>query len=369
MKRQIFATLLMCLSLAQLTRAQTLEITPPPRAGDCLLRFNVPPSTKAGAVTITLNSDTAPLTATITEGSPFVAALGQPLTVNSKITVTAGAATATATVQASPDGPPVSSIACPAATSKALFDDREVFEASGFLGMVFDNFAPKIDGGYANDATATRSNFRLTAGIEAQYRLIGEKNQDRQLWITAHTLHGVRSADANCADIVACEKAQGSAAATFEYIIAHASSIEAQVDARLEFLTIQKNSEVPAKVYLYGRAGFLALEGAPKVYDANSVGAGIIAPKGVFRHSYAQVGWGVSKQYDTDQSWDRLKINGVLVFDLLPNITPGTFFRDLGAGSRFFIAITIDRNVWNGPDAVQTYIGADFDLRRIFGAF
>ena len=220
-----------------------------------------------------------------------------------------------------------------------------------------------------NDAAATSINSRVTAGIEAQYRLIGKRNDDRQLWLTAHTLHGLRTADANCADIAACEKDQGSAAATFNYILAHASTIEAHVDARFEFMTIQKDSEVPAKVYLYGRAGFLDLEGAPRVYDADSIGVGFIAPKGVFRHSYAQVGWGVSKQYQTDKKFDRFKINGVLVFDLLPNITPSNILKDLGAGARFFIGIAIDRNLRNGPDAVQTYIGADFDLRRIFGAF
>ena len=61
---------------------------------------------------------------------------------------------------------------------------------------------------------------------------------------------------------------------------------------------------------------FLDLEGAPRVYDSDSVGVGIITPKGVFRNSYAQIGWGVSKQFETDRKFDRMKINGVLVFDV-----------------------------------------------------
>ena len=372
MKNFIPAAVVVLIGLPALANAQAaLAIKPLPRAGDCSLAFDAPANTRASAVTITLDSDTAPLTVAISEGSPFVAKLAQPLRVNSKITIKTGTASVTETVAAPPPGSlPVGAIVCTAdAARNSISDERNVFEASGFIGEVFDNFAPRINGGYSNDASAASINNRITAGIEAQYRLIGKKNGTQQLWITSHTLHGMRSADANCADAPACVKDKGSAAAAFKYIVAHASTVEAHVDARYEFMTIQKDSEVPAKVYLYGRAGFLDLEGAPRVYDSDSIGAGIVAPKGVFRHSYAQVGWGVSKQYESDHSFDRLKINGVLVFDLMPNLSPGNFMRDLGAGSRFFIAISIDRNPKDGPDAVQTYIGADFDLRRVFGAF
>ena len=48
---------------------------------------------------------------------------------------------------------------------------------------------------------------------------------------------------------------------------------------------------------------------------------------------------GISKQYQTDKKFDRFKINGVLVFDLLPNITPGNILKDLGAGTRFSSAL------------------------------
>jgi hypothetical protein len=342
----------MCVS--SLASAQGIAIDPLPRAGDCTLRFSVPPNTKASDVTVTLDSDTAPLTVTIIEGSPFVARLGQPLSVNSKITIKAGAASVTAIVQPPPDQVQTAVTVCAANARTSISDDREVFEASGFLGEVFDNFAPKIDGGYANEAAASNINSRLTAGVDAQYRLIGKKGDLRQLWVVAHTLHGMRTADANCTDIAACEQAHGSAAETFKYILAHASTMEAHVEGRFEFLAIQPDTEVPAKVFAYAHVGFLDLEGAPRVYDANHIGVGIVAPKGVFRQSYAQVGWGVSKQYETDTKWDRLRVNGVLMFDLLPNITPGNFFKDLGAGARFFVAIAIDRNVQTGPDAVHT---------------
>lgn len=105
------------------------------------------------------------------------------------------------------------------------------------------------------------------------------------------------------------------------------------------------------------------------MYDSDAIGVGIIAPKGVFRNSYAQIGLGVSKQFETDHTFDRLKINGVLVFDLMPGVSTSSVLGKLGSGSRFFLAIAIDRGPTRGPDAVQTYIGFDFDMRRIFGSF
>jgi hypothetical protein len=57
------------------------------------------------------------------------------------------------------------------------------------------------------------------------------------------------------------------------------------------------------------------------------------------------------------------------VFDVLPGLSADGFWSKLGAGSRFFVAIAIDRNFSDGPDSVQTYIGAAFDLRRMFGSF
>ena len=222
MKIVLPAAVILLVCLSKSAGAHPLAIVPLPRAGDCTLKFQAPPDTKPSDVRITLDSDTAPLAPAITAGSPMVAKLAQPLAVNSQVTVSVGTAFVTALVQAPPDGASATATVCSADARRVAFDDREVFEASGFLGQVFDNFSPKIDGGYVNDAAATSINSRVTAGIEAQYRLIGKRNDDRQLWLTAHTLHGPRTADANCADIAACEKDQGSAAATFNYVLAHA---------------------------------------------------------------------------------------------------------------------------------------------------
>jgi hypothetical protein len=355
--------------------AQTspLAFDPAPKAGDCKLTISLPSGVNPDSAVITLDSDQAPLAFTVTERAPLVAALKAPLVGNSDVTITIGSASAKARVAAAPVGtrPPLTCLG--AADTPSAVDEREVFESSGFLGEVFDNFAPNVNGAYANPAGATDQHSRLTAGVEAQYRLVGKKNAVKQLWIAGYVLHGMRTADASCADTQTnadCLHQEAAHPATsFSYILGHASTIEAHVDARLELFRIQGDTDVPAKVYVFGRAGFLDLENAPHVYDSDAVGMGIIAPKGAFRNSYAQVGWGVSKQYDTDRAFDRFKINGVLVFDVLPTLSADSILTRLGAGSRFFLAISIDRNFRNGPDAVQTYIGADFDLRRVFGGF
>jgi hypothetical protein len=346
------------------------EIRPKPQAGDCSLTVILPPGANPDRVVLTLDSDAAPLTFTVMQRAPLVAGLKQPLLANSQVTVTIGGASATAKVAASSGG--MVPATCDG-NKTTVFDEREVFEASGFLGVVIDTFAPAINGNYVNPDAAMHLHSRLTAGVDSQYRVWGAKNDVRQLWITGYVLNGMRTADAPCSDTPTnadCLKMEmNNPVGSFNYILAHATTIEAHVDARLELFRIQGDTDVPAKLYLFGRAGFLDLAGAPQLYDANSLGVGIIAPKGVFRNSYAQAGWGNSRQYITDPKFDRFKVNGVLVFDVIPNLSVSNIGKALASSWRFFIAISIDRNFHNGPDAVQTYLGFDFDLRRIFGSF
>jgi len=374
--KHLIVAISLVLSCAVPLRAGAQSALPaidPPRAGDCSLTIRVPANTDPASVSIALNSAAAPLKVTVVQRVPLVATFMQPLLLDDEVIVTVGPASVRARVTARDPAAPAAPCAARKAQPIVVSDGRKVFEASGFVGEVFDNFAPDINGGYSTPVTATDIHARVTAGIEAQYRLIGKEDGERQLWVAAHTLHGLRTADLQCPNdstIPACLKKAGDTTTDqFNYILAHASTIEANVDARLELFTLQRGEDTPAKIYVYGRAGFLDLEGAPRVFDNDAVGVGIIAPKGVFRNSYAQIGWGVSKQYESDHAFDRLKINGVLVFDVMPHLSTGSILGKLGKGSRFFVAIAIDRNPSHGPDAVQTYVGADFDLRQMFGSF
>jgi hypothetical protein len=273
--------------------------------------------------------------------------------------------------QRSQDSPPDS--AGREEVSKSPTDERNTFEASGYLGTVFDNFAPNAVGGYANQASGQTKN-RFTAGVDAELRLAGSDRDDRQLWISSQTLHGMRSADVDCVKTpeAAICKTAASNKDKFLYILEHASTMEAHIQFRFEFARLQAQSDTPIKAYVFSRFGFLALDSAPRVFNSDTyAGIGLLAPKGLFKGSFAQAGWGRSQQFQSYPDANRLKIFGTLAFNLVPgkaDQAQGALGR-IGAGSRAFIAIVVDRNPkGKAPDAVQTYVGYSFDIARALGS-
>jgi hypothetical protein len=141
---------------------------------------------------------------------------------------------------------------------------------------------------------------------------------------------------------------------------------------------------MPIKVFALGRFGFIDLSkskedagasgdiavsvNSPKVFNSDMFGAGILSPAGPFKNSSATVGWGRSDRFQSNPGWNRLKINGNLVFDLMPGFRDRLeFWKRLAGSPRMFVAIAVDRNPNGaGPDSVNSYIGVDVDLRRIF---
>ena len=195
-------------------------------------------------------------------------------------------------------------------------DDREVFESSGYLGWAFDNFSPALGSLPSSDPG---SHTRLLAGVEAQYRLVGNKHDPFQIWLSTFTLHGVRSADVDCtnpASAALCGSDQGQ---KFIAIFQNATSLEAHFDVRVELKTLQPRSELPSKVFAVARFGFIDLDkydavingtrvtvNPPKVFNNNMLGGGILAPAGPFRDSNAIVGWGQSERFQSNPGWNRL---------------------------------------------------------------
>ena len=339
--------------------------------GDCRVTVDWPANTDVSGFRLLVNGQPA-TRVVLDKTTPFSVNLAEPLHERDNVTATAAGVRYDAEVNGlMPGATPVEFCGKP----KARDDERSVFEASGFLGNVFDNFAPNVSGGYKDPvatAEATQVKSRWTAGVVAQYRLFGDPGDTYQLWLASYTLHGVRTSDVDCSVPNAppvCSKT-ATTSDKFLFVVEHASTLEAHIDARFEFATLQKDSELPIKVFAAARFGFLDLEGAPQVYNSNSVGVGILAPKGVFRNSLAQVGWGLSEQFGSDPRWNRLKINGLLAFDLMPSLKDRLeFWKRLGGSTRFFVEISVDRNLAQGPDAVQTYVGLLFDLRQAFAGF
>jgi hypothetical protein len=251
-------------------------------------------------------------------------------------------------------------------------DERPVFDASGFFGKVFDTFAPPIASGYRETDQSTPSiRSRWTAGVTAQYRLLGTPESQFQLWIGWYMLSGMRTADVECSqetDSPLCH-ASASTPDKFLYVLEHATTIEAHTDTRLEGFTLQPDSDTPMRLFAFFRSGFVNVAGASKLRQALAAGGGFVLPKGPFRDSAISLGIGRSDLFFESRSkFNRLKLDGRLVFDLAPSIADRlSSWKRFAGASRFFIVVAMDRSYSDSePDSVQTYVGLDFDLRRVF---
>lgn len=247
--------------------------------------------------------------------------------------------------------------------------DETPFDASVFLGTVIDNFAPDRVGDYKNPEAGTKQKAQFIAGFDFDYRVYGRADSKRRVWIQGQTMHGVRTADINCQP----RDDQGnidtskippvcSSDTPFQdrvrFILENATSIEAYVSPRFEFLKVQDRTDSAAWLYTTMNIGFLALKDAPKVFRTMHVGLGLLADEGNFAGSYFEAGWGKNELFST--KWNRLNVDGLLSFSLdrLPLV------RDNG---RLFVEMTVDNDLHDGPDSVRTFFGVDVDLRKALG--
>jgi hypothetical protein len=216
----------------------------PPHAGDCSLTIELAPDVGSTPITITLDSPDAPLSFEIAQASPLVAVLRDPLAEGSVVTVVAcGKPIATARVAAAlPDGPKAASCAAVLPPSPHLsLDDRTNFEASAYMGRAFDNFAARQGVVYINPEAGSTIESEFTAGVDAQYRLAGQQGGRYQFWLATETLHGLRTADVDCNPTPPPPVCSNKATSTdkFFFILEHASTMEAHIDARMEFVTLR----------------------------------------------------------------------------------------------------------------------------------
>lgn len=343
------------------------------RAGDCRVEIAVPVLADGSVLEVQLNKgriarlrlDSKPQTVLVL--LPLSAPLEEGDEVRARLD--SGQWSETYTGRSGESGRPE----CGAAASSRASTDRGVFEASGFLGLAFDQFAPKIVGNYIDQSApgSALTQSRRTAGLSLDYRVLGSEHDRLQFWVAGHTFYGLRTADINCkanVDSPLCAKA-AITQDKFLYILEHASTVEAHFAPRLEFWTFQQGSETPIRVFVGAQLGFVHLEGAPKVSEIDHVGLGVIVPSGPFRRSFIQWSSGRTSLFQSNDKWNRFKVDGVLAFDLVPTLKErAAFWKFTGFGSwRAFVAISIDRNLGGpGPDAVQTYAGFAFDLRRAF---
>ena len=231
-------------------------------------------------------------------------------------------------------------------------------EATAYFGWAFDQFAPDSTGGYPPN-TVTEKHNRMLFGVNFDYRLSGTDDSGVQVWLAGETLHGVRSADINCAEEAnkppVCTPQPG-----LEYaraVLANATSLEAYIAPRVLFARLQRDSSTPTRLYVTARFGFIALDDAPRVFKNHHIGVGLQADDGPFEGSGIEVGWG-NNELLSGLGWKRLKVDGLITFPV-----PKT-----GETARFFIQMFIDNDLkGSAPDSIQTFMGVDFDIRKFFG--
>jgi len=244
--------------------------------------------------------------------------------------------------------------------------DETPFDASVFLGEVIDNFAPDTVAGYVNPGAGSRQKAQFIAGFDFDYRIYGRADSRVRVWLQGETMHGVRTADVDCRPSDGSEVppvcvqngVNPNVSEKVRYILENASSVEAFVNPRVEFLKIQRDTDSSAWLYATASVGFIALKDAPSVFRTMRVGLGLLADEGNFAGSYFEVGWGRNELFAP--KWNRLEIDGLLSFSLekLPLV------RDNG---RLFVEMTVDNDLHNGPDSVRTFFGVDIDLRKAVG--
>lgn len=347
-------------------------VATPVAAGDCavIVQFAAPPAPGTD-VELKLNAPTVFAHVPANGRSSLAIRLNGPLAVGDVLAArsvaggTAGPWGASVTVGA---GDGTAQCDAPPPASSSLHDAREALEVTAYLGRAYDNFAPGQVGAYrageASDAT-----WRFIAGVDFDFRVFGEPDDDVQLWLAGETLHGVRSADVDCSvepKPALCTTNRGGETDRFLETLRGASSLEAYLTPRLELFTFQGKSDFTTKFYVTSRFGVMMLKDAPEAFSVHHLGAGLITSVGPFVGSYLEVGWGRTDLFlenpgERHGRWNRLKLDGLVSFPLF-----GVFLdraKDWKRAPRMFVQIYSDFDVHDrAADSIQTFVGLDFDL-------
>jgi hypothetical protein len=206
---------------------------------------------------------------------------------------------------------------------------------------------------------------RALFGFDANFRVLGTKGSDRQLWFYLETLHGVRSADVDCGQTenrpAVCDGPDTDPAKIgpqAKYILKNATSFEGFGGFRFELLPLQLGSAAPMKFYVKGQLGFMAVAKNPgDMVDNHFIGIGLTSMSGELEGSYFDVGWGRTDLFGKKRL-DRWKYDAYVTFKVSQS-------KGL-AWLRPFAQVTVDSDFGGGADSIQSYLGFNFDLKAIW---
>ena len=204
--------------------------------------------------------------------------------------------------------------------------------------------------------------------------------RNSQLWVYGETLHGVRSRDILCPEKDPQAICDDTLFAGLDdipeqaaFILKNATSFEGYMGIRWEFLGLNQTddnmpADTSANLYFKAQLGLMAVRADAKeqpaiaasgagsdAIDNHLVALGLIATNGPWEGSYVEAGFGRTDLF-LDHSKDRWK------FDTLLSV--GILGSEWASG---FAQLTIDSDFGPGSDSIQTYVGIDFDVSRLWG--
>jgi hypothetical protein len=257
------------------------------------------------------------------------------------------------------------------ANSKNYPDDRDDFDVSAYLGLAIDTFTASQfrDIVYNNPTESGAKHERLIGGYDFGYRLKGNPHDPwkSQLWIYGQTAHGVRSAEVNCSGAQSqppvCGLKQNplnplnNPALQLMYLLRNASSMEGSLGLRYEFLPLQIGGRHPARLYVKGQLGFLAIPASGAgAFQVHHLGLGAVSTAGGFAGSFLEAGYGRNDVFVSNR-YRRFKFSGLLTWHA------GSFET---LGIKPFVQLFVDSDLSRGAASVQTFLGLSFDLSKVF---
>ena len=105
---------------------------------------------------------------------------------------------------------------------------------------------------------------QLITGLDFEYRLAGNEEAKRQIFLYGETVHGARSGDVDCSDLDNKET-EICKVARFESptpdaqfaIFRKATTLEGLIGIRAELFSLREGSSAPSRFYVKGQLGFL----------------------------------------------------------------------------------------------------------------
>ena len=251
-------------------------------------------------------------------------------------------------------------------TDESRRGDARESGVTAYLGTAFDNFIASEQRTYLNKnlpEVSGSTDSRALFGFNADFRVLGTKGSDRQLWFYLETLHGVRSADVDCGQSenrpAICDGPDTDPAKIgpqAKYILKNASSLEGFAGFRFELLPLQLGSGAPMKFYVKGQLGFMAVAKNPgDIVDNHFIGIGLTSTSGELEGSYFDVGWGRTDLFGKKRL-DRWKYDAYVTFKVARGL----------AWLKPFAQVTVDSDFGGGADSIQSYLGFNFDLKSIW---